>query len=115
MPSHPPTAPVPIPKIHFGFYVPNGAKLPALDVGEVWRQIIGERRALVCEVAPLLIRAGYSQNAVARMFGLAPSALCGWLKLYREGGKPALVPRQGGPRRKQPGPAALNLRLILGS
>src|SRR5215210_5401883 len=113
----PPLQPKPGPaaRIHFGFFVPRGAKLPALDVGEVWRQIIGERRALVCEVTPLLLNAGYSHRRIAEAFGISTSSLCGWLKRYREGGKPALVPGKGGPGRKRDTQAAINLRLILGS
>jgi hypothetical protein len=84
--------------LKFGLRVPLGTQVVVLDLQQVWRDLIGERRALVCEVTPHLIKAGYSQNSVAQAFGLCSSTLSVWLNRFKEGGKSALVPKRQMPR-----------------
>jgi transposase len=58
------------------------------------RQDISERE-LRRQRAGSLFRAGWSQAAVAREFGVSPAAVCGWARAWRHGGEAALEGRKG--------------------
>lgn len=77
--------------------VPRGTQRMILDLPEVRRHLVAERRAVVCEVAPHLKGAGFSQNAIARSFGISAGTLGNWLRRYQAGGVNALVPEPMGP------------------
>ena len=84
--------------LRFPLEVPRQAQLAILNLPVVQRQLVAERRAMLCEVVLNLRVASLSQHRIARIFGACPSALSLWVRLYREGGIEALVPKQGGRR-----------------
>ncbi len=115
--SLPDATPTSVPKArlrHFPLAVPRQAQLAVLKLPVVQRQLVAERRAMLCEVVLNLRGGSMSQRHIARIFGACPSALSVWVRLYQDGGIKALLPKAMGrqPARGRATPCSLTLGLF---
>jgi hypothetical protein len=104
-------------KRSFRVRLPKKAQMALLDLPELQRQIEGREKAIKVELAQRLLAHGFGLNRSARLLGVPPSALHGWLKIYREQGPGGLAPKRHlcGRRALRPPPATpCRLTLLIG-
>jgi hypothetical protein len=77
----------------FDLYCSRKAQTAILHLPDLQRRLVGERRAMLCEMLPHMVRAGISQNQIARAFGVPGSALSAWRIAYARGGIEAITPK----------------------
>ena len=66
--------------------------MPPSPDSDVWRYTEADRRKTICEAATAFMATGLSQRQAARALGEDAASLSRYLRAYKEGGYPALLP-----------------------
>jgi hypothetical protein len=76
-----------------GFHLSSGQQIAVLDLPEVRRAIVFQRREVIVMAAQAMIERGLGHNATALALDIPASSLCQMLQTFRERGLDGLRPK----------------------